>query len=92
MLKPKYELSGRRLLHLAYQGSNSPPSVTPLAMIYCIYIPQADPILNRTNTKICLGSCKKSINQMQFIVGKWWNMKDGQNILKLAIPLNASAN
>jgi len=26
---------------------------------------------------------------MQFIV-KWWNTKDGQNILQLAIPLNAS--
>jgi len=21
---------------------------------------------------------------------KWWNMKDGQNILQLAMPLNAS--
>jgi len=44
-----------------------------------------------TNTKTCLSLCKKSINQMQFIV-KWRNMKDGQNILQLAIPLNASAN
>jgi len=44
-----------------------------------------------TNTKICLSSCKKSINQMQFIV-KGWNMKDGQNILQLAIPLIASEN
>ena len=42
-----------------------------------------------TNTKICLSSCKKSIHQMQFTV-KWWYMKDGQNILHLAIPLNAS--
>jgi len=42
-----------------------------------------------TNTKTCLSSCKKSISQMQFIV-KWWNTKDGQNILQLAIPLNAS--
>jgi len=31
-----------------------------------------------TNTKTCLSSCEKSINQMQFIV-KWWNMRDGQN-------------
>jgi len=43
-----------------------------------------------TNTKTCLISCRKNINQMQFVV-KWWNMKDGQNILQLAIPLNASA-
>jgi len=42
-----------------------------------------------TNTKSCLSSCKTSVNQMQFIV-KWWNMKDGQNILQLAIPLNAN--
>jgi len=28
-----------------------------------------------TNTKTCLRSYKKSINQMQFIV-KLWNMKD----------------
>jgi len=28
---------------------------------------------------------------MQFIV-KWWNMKYGQNIFQLAIPLIASAN
>jgi len=42
-----------------------------------------------TNTKTCSSSCKKSISQMQFIV-KRWNMIDGQNILPLAIPLNAS--
>jgi len=39
-----------------------------------------------TNAKTCLSSCKKSINQMQFIVN-WWNTKDGQNILQLAKPL-----
>jgi len=44
-----------------------------------------------TNIKTCLSSYKKSINHMQFIV-KWWNMKDGQKILQLAIPLNASEN
>ena len=43
-----------------------------------------------TNTKTCLSSCKKSINQMQFIV-KWWNMKDKQNILQRVMPFNASA-
>jgi len=42
-----------------------------------------------TNTKTCSSSCKKTISQMQFIV-KWWNMIAGQNILQLAIPLNAS--
>jgi len=43
MLKPKYKLSGRpltfRLLHIACQGGQfapPTPSVTPLAMIYCI--------------------------------------------------------
>ena len=40
-----------------------------------------------TNTKTCLSSCKKSISQMQYIV-KWWDMKDGQNILQLSMPLN----
>ena len=53
-----------------------------------------DPEVNcLTNTKACLSSHKKSINQMQFVV-KWWNMKDGENILQLAVgpPLNASAN
>jgi len=44
-----------------------------------------------TNTKTCLSSCKKSINQMQFIA-KWWNMKDKQYILQRAIPLNTSEN
>jgi len=43
-----------------------------------------------TNTKTCLSSCKKSINQMQFIV-KWWNMKDKQNILQRVMQFNASA-
>ena len=42
-----------------------------------------------TNTKTCSSSCKKSISQMQFTV-KWWEMIYGQNILQLAIPLNAS--
>jgi len=41
MLKPKYKV-GDRFLQLACQGSNSPPlchpSVTPLGVIYCIYI------------------------------------------------------
>ena len=48
MLKPKYE--GDRFLHLACQGGNSPlcpTSVTPLAMIYCIYI------------QLCLLNCTK---------------------------------
>jgi len=40
------------------------------------------------NTKTCSSSCETSISQMQFIV-KWWNMMDGQNMLQLAIPLNA---
>jgi len=34
---------------------------------------------------------QKSISQMQVII-KRWNMKDGQNILQFAIPLNALAN
>jgi len=41
MLKPKYKLSGRPVFTFSLPGENFPtlpPSVTPLAMIYCIYI------------------------------------------------------
>jgi len=55
---------------------------------YKFYIDEAE-VNCLSNTKTCSSSCKKSINQMQFTV-KWWNMKDVQNILQLAIPLNAS--
>jgi len=41
MLKPKYKLSGRPVFTFSLPGVDSPlcpPSVTPLAMVYCIYM------------------------------------------------------
>jgi len=46
MLKPKYKLSERPVVTFSLSGGNSPVCpllVTPLAIIYCIYIQQAVP-------------------------------------------------
>jgi len=53
-----------------------------------VFIDEAEPFGQHQN---CLSSCKKKIDQTQFIV-KWRNIKDGQTHSQLAKPLNASAH